>query len=68
MLNLENLAPTDHERTLVNGMPEQVAIGYLRARRKHLHGRRDNGPTGTPRDGLLDLTDLFGGIFKGTGE
>lgn len=34
MMKLEELRPTQLEELITQDMPEQVAIGYIRARRK----------------------------------
>lgn len=58
MIKLDALAPSHAELDLTTGMPEQVAIGYVRAMRKANGGKRfDFTKPG-------DLSDLFPGIFK----
>ena len=74
MMTFEELAPSKTEEQLTEGMPEQVRIGYVRARRKAHGGRRveDNKlfgglfDMGNPPPGARDLfvaRDLFGGVF-----
>lgn len=55
-MQLEDFAPTRKENAMIADMPEQVAIGYLRAARKANGGKRIDDAGG--------LGDLFGGIFK----
>lgn len=52
-MRLDEFAPTNAELDETRGMPEQVAIGYIRAQRKAHGGRRTDRPFG----------DLFGGMF-----
>ncbi|WP_301119869.1 hypothetical protein [Mycolicibacterium fortuitum] len=40
MLTLNDLHPTDAELEATDGMPEQVAVGWIRAARRVNHGRR----------------------------
>jgi hypothetical protein len=46
-IQLEDIAPTKHELAVTTGggMPEQVAIGYIRAVHRANGGRRDDGLT-----------------------
>lgn len=60
MLTLEDFAPSREEHRIISdlGLPEQVAIGYIRAMRKAHGGKRaDTSGFGSPGD-------LFGGLFK----
>jgi hypothetical protein len=50
---LIDFRPTDAELQLICDMPEQVAIGYLRARRKANGGRSDE-----------PLSDIFDKFFQ----
>jgi hypothetical protein len=56
-IQLEDIAPTRHELAVTTGggMPEQVAIGYIRAVHRANGGRRDDG-----------LTLNFPGFWGGT--
>jgi len=63
MMTFEELAPSKTEEQLTAGWPEQVRIGYVRARRKAHGGRRveDNPIFG----GLFDQGDgPFPGLFR----
>ncbi len=65
MITLEDIAPSREESAAVthaaekigvkSGLPEQVAIGYILARRKANGGKRETGEQG--------LGDLFGKFF-----
>jgi hypothetical protein len=57
---LEDLKPTDEERAAVAGMPEQVAIGHLRAMRKINKNRPE------VKIEPLDPSVNWGAIFGGT--
>lgn len=55
MDSLIMLNPTKNEKALTKDMPEQVAIGYIKAKR---------AKEGVPeQDSASNLGDLFGGIF-----
>lgn len=64
MMKLIEIMPTKQEEQLTAGMPEQVAIGYIRARRK-ANGARgiDLGNRGGTVPPFAGLGDLFGGMF-----
>lgn len=55
MMSFEDIQPSDHELALTThkGMPEQVAIGHIKAARRANGGKRVDGPN------HFDLTDLF---------
>ncbi|MFZ0906429.1 MAG: hypothetical protein WAN71_21670 [Mycobacterium sp.] len=47
LIQLEDIAATEHELAVTTGggMPEQVAIGYIRTAHRADGGRRDDGLT-----------------------
>jgi hypothetical protein len=57
-IQLEDIAPTKHELAVTTGggMPEQVAIGYIRAVTTANAGRRDDGVT-------LNFLSFWGGAL-----
>jgi hypothetical protein len=59
MMTLDEISPNEMEREAIAGMPEQVAIGYIRASRRAMGGRRLFDPSHKPD--LGSLFNIFGG-------
>ena len=52
MIDLAMVNPSKEEKELTKNMPDQVAIGYIKAKRK-----KEGNP-------VPNIGDLFGGIFS----
>jgi hypothetical protein len=62
MMNLDDFRPSEAELEATDGMPEQVAIGFIRASRRAMGGRRRYDRSYTPAGDLLHR--IFGGEPK----